>query len=297
MRLAFSTTVALLLLVLSCADLRAQDNAPKQDESQDLTTAPQGFDAKRDGIDHGKLETIEYDSTTVGAKRKAQDYTPPGYSKDKKYPVLYLLHGIGGDENEWTRGGVANVILDNLYADKKVVPMIVVIPNGRAAKDLGPRDPFPRQSPAFAAFEDDLLKDLIPFIETNYSVNTDRESRALAGLSMGGGQSLNFGLGHIDTFAWVGGFSSAPNTKRADDLLKDPTDAAKRLKLLYVACGDADGLLRISQNVHNMLDEKKVPHIYVVVPGGRHDFKEWKNDLYHFAQMLFREGEPEKRAP
>jgi len=280
-----------LLLALSCADLHAQDNPPKHDQSQDLTAAPQGFDAKRDGIDHGKLESVEYDSATVGATRKAQVYTPPGYSKDKKYPVLYLLHGIGGDENEWTRGGVANVILDNLYADKKVVPMIVVIPNGRAAKDLGPRDPFPRQSPAFAAFEGDLLKDLIPFIEKNYSVNTDRESRALAGLSMGGGQSLNFGLGHIDTFAWVGGFSSAPNTHRADDLLKDPADAAKRLKLLYVACGDADGLLRISQNVHNMLDEKKVPHIYVVVPGGRHDFKEWKNDLYHFAQMLFRDAQ------
>jgi enterochelin esterase-like enzyme len=279
---------AFLSLALSCAGLLAQDNLGKQDQSHDLITAPQGFDMKRDGIDRGKLETVEYDSTTVGAKRKAQVYTPPGYSKDKKYPVLYLLHGIGGDENEWTRGGVANAILDNLYADKKIVPMIVVIPNGRAAKDLTARDPFPRQAPAFAAFEDDLLKDLIPFIEKNYSVNTDRESRALAGLSMGGGQSLNFGLSHIDTFAWVGGFSSAPNTRRADELLKDPADAAKRLKLLYVACGDADGLLRISQNVHNMLDEKKVPHIYVVVPGGRHDFKEWKNDLYHFAQMLFR---------
>jgi enterochelin esterase-like enzyme len=296
MRHTFPST-AFLLFALSCAALRAQDNADKRDQSQDLTAAPQGFDVKRDGLDCGKLETVEYDSTTVGAKRKAQVYTPPGYSNDKKYPVLYLLHGIGGDENEWTRGGVANLVLDNLYADKKIVPMIVVLPNGRAAKDLGPRDPFPRQSPAFAAFEDDLLKDLIPFIEKNYSVNTDRASRALAGLSMGGGQSLNFGLSHIDRFAWVGGFSSAPNTRRADELLKDPTDAAKRLKLLYVACGDADGLLRISQNVHNMLDEKKVPHVYVVVPGGRHDFKEWKNDLYHFAQMIFREGEPQKKLP
>ena len=283
-------------LVLSCAGLHGQDNAGKQSQSQDLTAAPQGFDMKRDGIDRGKLETIEYDSTTVGAKRTAQIYTPPGYSQDRKYPVLYLLHGIGGDENEWTRGGVANAILDNLYADKKAVPMIVVLPNGRAAKDVTARDPIPKQSPAFAAFEDDLLKDLIPFIEKNYSAKTDRESRALAGLSMGGGQSLNFGLSHLDTFAWVGGFSSAPNTHRAEDLLKDPADAAKRLKLLYVACGDADGLLRISQNVHNMLDEKKIPHIYVVVPGGRHDFKEWKNDLYHFAQMLFREGEPETKA-
>src|SRR5262249_50655408 len=159
-----------------------------------LTEAPKGFDARRDGIDCGKLETVEYDSKTVGAKRKARVYTPPGYSKDKKYPVLYLLHGIGGEENEWTRGGSPHVNLDNLYADKKIVPMIVVMPNGRAAKDVTARDPFPKQGPAFAAFEKDLLNDLIPFIEKTYSVKADRESRALAGLSMGGGQSLNFGL-------------------------------------------------------------------------------------------------------
>ena len=292
MRHTFLLT-ATALLMLNSAAVRGQDNSNKQDPSRTLTSSPEGFDAKREGIDRGKLETIEYDSKTVGAKRKAQVYTPPGYSMDKKYPVLYLLHGIGGDEYEWTRGGVANVILDNLYADKKLVPMIIVIPNGRASKDLGPRDPFPRQSPAFAAFEDDLLKDLIPFIEKTYSVKVDRESRALAGLSMGGGQSLNFGLAHIDTFAWIGGFSSAPNTRRPEELLKD-VESAKKLKLLYVACGDQDGLLRISQNVHNMLDEKKVPHIYNVVPGGRHDFKEWKNDLYHFSQMLFRDSDSAK---
>src|SRR5262249_46387203 len=158
---------------------------------------------------------------------KAQVYTPPGYTKDRKYPVLYLLHGIGGDEKEWTRGGVADVVLDNLIADKKSAPMIVVLPNGRAAKDLTARDPIPKQSPAFAAFEKDLLTDLIPFIEKSYSVKADRESRALAGLSMGGGQSFNFGLSHLDTFAWVGGFSSATNTKRADELVKDPAEAAK----------------------------------------------------------------------
>ena len=101
---------------------------------------PTGFDKKRDGIDRGKLETVEYDSTTVGVKRKARVYTPPGYSKDKKYPVLYLLHGIGGDENEWPRGGAPDVILDNLYADKKAVPMIVVMPNGRASKDVTAED-------------------------------------------------------------------------------------------------------------------------------------------------------------
>src|SRR5688572_26864006 len=186
--------------------------AAQADDKADKSPAPpEGFDRKRDGIDRGKLETVEYDSTTVGVKRKARVYTPPGYSKDKQYPVLYLLHGIGGDENEWPRGGTPDVILDNLYADKKAVPMVVVMPNGRASKDLTARDPIPKQSPAFAAFEKELLTDLIPFIEKTYSTKTARESRAIAGLSMGGGQSLNFGLGNLDTFAWVGGFSSAPN--------------------------------------------------------------------------------------
>ena len=176
---------------------------------------PAGFDAKREGIPHGRLEMVTYDSKSVGTTRKMQVYTPPGYSKDKKYPVLYLLHGIGGDETEWQRFATPNVLLDNLLADGKVAPMIVVMPNGRAQKnDRAEGDVF-RSAPAFAAFEQDLLKDVIPTIESRYSVQADREHRALAGLSMGGGQSLNFGLAHLDTFAWVGGFSSAPNTKPA----------------------------------------------------------------------------------
>src|SRR6187402_186471 len=225
------------------AGLAAPAAAQTDDQAEKYSAPPEGFDRKRDGIDRGKLEAVEYDSTTVGVKRKARVYTPPGYSKDQKYPVLYLLHGIGGDENEWARGGAPDVILDNLYADRKAVPMIVVLPNGRAARDVTARDPIPKQSPAFAAFEKDLLTDLIPFIEKTYSVKADRESRALAGLSMGGGQSLNFGLGNLDTFAWVGGFSSAPNTKPATDLLPDPEEAKKKLKLLWISCGDADGLI------------------------------------------------------
>ena len=259
-----------------------------QPAGEKFPAPPKAFDIRRDGVARGKLETIEYDSSTVGAKRKARVYTPPGYAKENKYSVLYLLHGIGGDENEWPRGGAPDVILDNLYADKKAVPMIVVMPNGRASKTLTARDPIPKQSPAFAAFEKDLLVDLIPFVEKTYSVKTDRESRAIAGLSMGGGQSLNFGLGNLETFAWVGGFSSAPNTKRPADLIKDHAVAAKKLKLLYVSCGDKDSRFRISQGVHNMLDEKKVPHVYRVIPGGGHDFRAWKSDLYHFAQLLFR---------
>lgn len=288
MRYAILVNICLTLLLLHAPGVVGQDQ-DKPGTATATTSAPEGFDAQRDGVERGKLERVEYDSTTVGAKRKAQVYTPPGYSADKKYPVLYLLHGIGGDETEWTRGGVANVILDNLYADNKAVPMIVVLPNGRASKDLTARDPIPKQSPAFAAFEKELLGDLIPFIETNYSAKADRESRALAGLSMGGGQALNFGLNNLDTFAWVGGFSSAPNTKPPAQLIADADEATRQLKLLYVACGDRDGLFRISQGVHNLLDEKKVPHLYNVIPGGGHDFKVWKNDLYHFAQLLFRD--------
>lgn len=277
-------------LAMCCVGVRGQEEPAKPDPAHVIPAAPERFDVKREGIDRGTLETVEYESTTVGAKRKARVYTPPGYSKDRKYPVLYLLHGIGGDENEWARFGSPDVILDNLYADKLAAPMIVVLPDGRASQEITARDPIPKQSPAFAAFEKDLLIDLIPFIENTYSVAADRESRALAGLSMGGGQSLNFGLNNLDTFAWVGGFSSAPNTKPPAELIGDAEEAAKTLRLLYVSCGDEDRLFRISQGVHNMLDEQKVPHVYRVIPGGRHDFKVWKDDLYQFARRLFREG-------
>src|SRR5579862_8269950 len=141
-----------------------------QASDANLPAPPDGFDARRQSIAHGKLETVEYDSTTVGIKRKTRVYTPPGYSKDKKYPVLYLLHGIGGDENEWKRGGKPNVILDNLLADGKVVPMIVVMPNGRAQKDDRAGGDVRASAPAFAAFEKDLLEDVIPTIEAKYSV-------------------------------------------------------------------------------------------------------------------------------
>jgi enterochelin esterase-like enzyme len=283
------------LLAFTVSTAAAQPDGEKQNAPvEKFGTPPEAFDARQDGIEHGKIETIEYDSTTVGIRRKARVYTPPGYSADRKYPVLYLLHGIGGDENEWGHGGAPDAILDNLIAEKKAVPMIVVMPNGRASKDLTRRDPIPKQSPAFEAFEKELLTDLIPFIEKTYSVNSDRESRALAGLSMGGGQSLNFGLGNLDTFAWVGGFSSAPNTRPPADLIDDHAEAAKKLRLLYVACGDRDFLFRISQGVHEMLDENKVPHVYRVIPGGEHDFRVWKSDLYHFAQLIFREPEAVK---
>lgn len=251
--------------------------------------APLGFDIVRDNIPHGKLDTISYTSKTVGVKRKALIYTPPSYDKGKKYPVLYLLHGIGGDEKEWLRGGQPQVILDNLYADKKIEPMIVVMPNGRAMKDdrAGGNIFDSLKVQAFATFERDLLNDLIPFMEKKYPVSKDREHRAIAGLSMGGGQSLNFGLGNLDKFAWVGGFSSAPNTKSPEVLVPDPENARKNLKLLWISCGDEDNLISFSSRTHNYLVKNDVPHIYYLEPGG-HDFKVWKNGLYMFSQLLFK---------
>jgi enterochelin esterase-like enzyme len=259
----------------------------KPDDKPAFPPVPEGYDKAREGIAKGKLEMVEYESKSVGNKRKALVYTPPGYSADTKYPVLYLLHGIGGDEEEWRRGGNPNVILDNLIADKKAVPMIIVMPNGRAQTDDRPGPNAMATAPAFGVFDKDLIGDLIPFIEAKYSAIKDRESRALAGLSMGGGQSLNFGLGNLDTFAWVGGFSSAPNTKPGAELVPDPEKATKQLKLLYVSCGNKDGLIRISQNVHGYLKEKNVPHIWHV-DDHAHDFQHWKKGLYNFAQSIFK---------
>src|SRR5690606_14075559 len=136
---------------------------------------------------------------------------------------------------------------------------------------------------AFSVFEKDLLNDLIPYIEKTYPVLSKSEYRAIAGLSMGSGQSLNFGLANLDKFAWVGGFSSAPNTKRGKELLANPEEAKKKLKLLWISCGDNDGLLNVSKSAHEYLENHKVPHIYYIEPGN-HDFKVWKNDLYMFSQ-------------
>lgn len=285
--LAMIRSCLFLLTIVSSLSTVTWAQTPDVSAEDRFAAPPAGFDKAKEEIERGKLVTFEYASTTVGASRKAQVYTPPGYSSQIKYPVLYLLHGIGGDEYEWTRGGAANVILDNLYAKEQAIPMIVVIPNGRASTEVTRRDPIPRQSPAFAAFEQDLLVDLIPAIEQRYSVKADRESRALAGLSMGGGQSLNFGLSNLDTFAWVGGFSSAPNTKKADELISDPVDTNAKLKLLWVSCGDRDGLMRVSREFHEALERKQVKHIWHVDSGG-HDFEVWKTNLYHLVPLLFR---------
>ena len=256
----------------------------QEDDKPAFPEPPAGWDARRESIPHGKLTMIEYDSKSVGTRRHMNVYTPPEYSAQQKYPVLYLLHGIGGDETEWDRFAQPDRLMDNLIADGKAVPMIIVMPNGRAQKDDHPKGDAMKHIPAFTFFERDLLEDVIPAIEARYSVSADREHRALAGLSMGGGQSLNFSLGHPELFAWVGGFSSAPNTKLSTELLPYPA-TAKQLKLLWLSCGNRDGLIHVSQDVHTYLKSHAVPHMWHVTDHG-HDAAEWKQALYHFLQHL-----------
>jgi enterochelin esterase-like enzyme len=259
------------------------------DDVRAFPDAPEGFKTPQPGVPTGKLEAFEYDSTVTGTRRKANVYLPPGYSAEKKYPVLYLLHGIGGDETEWIRFTSPNVILDNLIAAGKAMPMIIVLPNGRALPDdRAEGNPFtPEKVAGFAAFERDLLDSLIPAIQAKYATFTDREHRALAGLSMGGGQTLNFGLAHLDTFAWIGAFSSAPNTKPPADLMPDPAAVKAQAKLLYLSCGNQDGLINFSQAVHVYLKEHGVPHVWNIDDHG-HDAETWGSNLYHFVQRIFR---------
>jgi endo-1,4-beta-xylanase len=256
------------------------------DDRRAFDDPPAGFNSPRNGIPKGKLEWVSYESKTVGTTRRMQVYTPPGYSKDARYPVLYLLHGIGGDESEWQRFARVDALLDNLIADGKALPMIVVMPNGRAQpNDRAEGDVF-AAAPAFARFERDLLDDVIPAIESRFPVQPAREARALAGLSMGGGQTLNFGLTHLDTFAWIGAFSSAPNTRPPADLIPRPAETKEKLKLLLLSCGNKDGLIRVSQRMQRYLKEHDIPHIWHVDDKG-HDATHWANSLYWFSQKLF----------
>ena len=163
-----------------------------------LPTPPKGFDVRREGIEHGKLQTVEYQSKTAGGKRKMRVYTPPGFSKDQKCPVLYLLHGSLADETSWAKVGAADAILDNLYADKKLVPMIVVMPNGNLFK-------------AGDVFGTDLLGDIIPYIEHHYPVKADREHRGWLACR-GAPQTMNIGLANPDTFAYIGLFIGPPDS-------------------------------------------------------------------------------------
>src|SRR5690606_5870387 len=227
----------------------------------------------------GNIDHVTYNAAAVGRNLEATVYTPPGYNPGQQYPVLYLLHGIGGDEWEWQNhaGAAFENIMDNLHNQGLVTPMIVVMPDGNALRGSG--DDFG----SFGAFEGALIENLVPYIEANYPASSNRDHRALAGLSMGGGQAATFGLRNTDVFGWVAGFSSAPN------LNTSPTnyEAMRSLNVIFLSCGSADGLLSFSQGLHNHLTSNNVPHLWRLYQGGGHDMGVWNQSLYSFARMIF----------
>ena len=262
-----------------------------EDDKQVFPEPPADITKRNPAIPAGKLTLAEYTSTTVGTTRKLNIYTPPGYTKDKKYPVLYLLHGIGGDETEWQRFATVDVLADNLIHTGKLRDVIIVMPNGRAQKNDKAEGNVFAAAPSFAVFEKDLLTDVIPFIEKTYSVLPGRENRAIAGLSMGGGQTLNFGFGNADKFGAIGAFSSAPNTMDAVKLIPDPDVTRKRQTYIYLSCGSKDSLFGISRKTHVYLADKKITHHWNV-DSHAHDPTHWRNNLYWFLQGAFKPAAP-----
>ena len=249
----------------------------------------QFYDAKP--VPHGEVRIRPYESKTLGLSRTMWVYTPPGYDKGKDYPVLYLLHGAGDVESGWVLIGRANLILDNLIAAGKAKPMVVVMPYGRPYQDvyLGPMaNPRPADPNAFA---NDLLKDVIPFVEKQYRVSAKADDRAIAGLSMGGGQTLQIGLSHMDMFHYIGAFSAAGSGGNVEETYKeafaDPAVTNKKLKLFYIACGKTDNLFAGAQNLSDTLEKRQIRHKFAPSEEG-HVWRNWRDYLADFTPQLFR---------
>jgi len=246
-------------------------------------------------VPHGEIHHHFYDSKVVGDHRDFFVYTPPGYDPRGKqtYPVLYLLHGYSDDASAWTAVGRANVILDNLIAAGKAKPMLIVMtlgygePKILSPKSGGFRDRALTDS-NFDKFREALLTEVIPRIESEYHVKADRQSRAIAGLSMGGAESLDTGLKTLDKFAWVGAFSFGGFT---EDFAKQfpalDEKSGKQLRLLWIACGTEDRLIDINRKFREWLKSKGVAHQDIETPG-MHTWPVWRRNLTEFSPLLFR---------
>lgn len=257
---------------------------------------PSGYTDNKN-VPHGMLQVTTYDNAGLGKTgnngRKANVYTPPGYDKTKKYPVLYALHGIGGDHTEWL-SSKPKEILDNLYAAGKLEPMVVVFPNGRAMNpDSSPSDIYGQENTR--AFNDFWSKDfrdyLIPHIEKTFAVYADAQHRAVLGYSMGGMQALQFGLGNPTHFSWVGALAPATAGLGHPDVSKlDPSAVNAAYYRLFVAAGDKDslGLHAPAQKFHQALDARGIDNLWVSIANGNHDGSTWSPGLYDFAQIIFR---------
>jgi enterochelin esterase-like enzyme len=207
--------------------------------------------------------------------RRMLVYLPPDYPQHAPYPVLYLLHGAGDDETAWLRHGAADTILTRLQVRGDAVPMIAVMPDAQGRGSF---------------FRDDLVEEVIPYIDAHYPTRPDRHSRALAGVSLGGGQALKIGLSHPDRFAWIGAFSPSlpgPMEEDVNGRLANPAVWRGPRDLLWLATGDADQLRGLNEALHRTLEEKQVPHQWRVYPG-EHAWSPWRRSLGEFAARLFR---------
>jgi enterochelin esterase-like enzyme len=250
-------------------------------------------------VPHGTVQAVWYPSPTLKlASRRMMVYTPPGYeTSSQKYPVLYLLHGGGGDEDAWLTMGRANIIMDNLIAAGKAKPMIVVMEKGyatRAGAAAGPGGPGRFD---FSPFEDVVLKDLIPMIDSTYRTIPHRDHRAIAGLSMGAGQAMRIGLSHLDTFSVVGAFSGGAgrvDVKTAyDGLFADPEAFDRKVSLLYLHSGDGGldaGIHKSSKALAEALQQAGSKHVvFGDAKGFAHEWQTWRYALYDFAPRLFQD--------
>jgi enterochelin esterase-like enzyme len=234
-------------------------------------------------VPHGAVRQHTYRSRSLGRLRELAVYTPPGYDQqpDARFPTLYLQHGSGDNQSTWTVHGKAHWILDNLLAQGRVQPMVVVMMDGHAAVGTG------GLTNNIAAFERDLLEDVMLFVETNYRVKPDATNRAIVGLSMGGGQSLTIGLNHRDRFAWVGGFSaSAPGSNAVAGALSDPDGTNQKLRLLWIAIGQDDFLRQRNEEFIALLKEKNIHHEWHLTDGS-HSWPVWRVYLSELAPKLF----------
>jgi enterochelin esterase family protein len=249
-------------------------------------------------VPHGEVRQVWYDSGTLDTQRRMHVYTPPGYDgSQERYPVFYLLHGSGDDDTGWPTIGRAGFILDNLIAEGKAKPMLVVMPNGsmprRAPGTTPPAEAAAAREAARQRFTNELLKEVVPYVEKHFRVVADRDHRAIAGLSMGGGQTLQMVTAHPDEFAYVGVWSAGigPNIadfeKRSATFLENADKVNKDVKLFSISVGDKDFLVKGSRDLSELLDKHGIKH-ELHISGGGHTWINWRHYLNDFAPRLFR---------
>lgn len=275
--------LSLVLLVVGCRVATSQAPAPTYLQVRN--------------VPHGTVKSVPYKSKSLGTDRKVVVYTPPGYEQSMdRYPILYLLHGAGSDENSWTARGQGHVILDNLIADGRLKPLVVVMPFGFAAARApgAARGDATENKMQREGFTKDFLEDLMPLVESSLRVHADRDHRAIAGVSLGGAQSLAIGLTHLELFSSIAAFSPAigaannPQTGGVEfeKILADSAKINNQLKFLWLSSGTEDTLFNSISQFSQQLSQHKVEHFFRAT-GGAHTYAVWQRNLNDVAPMLF----------